>query len=101
MVGTVPGTHPPGSSPAARLRVCFSEMLMIPNSDAYCERWGAGYFYELPEAAAQFDQRLDFILNYKGATSGKVWKDWSEAIAGFDIQVSTYTIHQTQSTYRV
>jgi mannan endo-1,4-beta-mannosidase len=72
-------------------------------SDAYCKKWGAAYFYEAADAAEQFDRRLDYILNYRGATSGKVWKNWHTAIAAFDVQVSIYivptflTIHATTS----
>ncbi|KAI0125154.1 glycoside hydrolase superfamily [Xylariales sp. AK1849] len=54
--------------------------------DAYCKKWGSGTFYESQDAADQYDQRLDYILNYTGKTSNQTWKDWGDAIVGFDIQ---------------
>lgn len=56
--------------------------------DCYWQKWGAGYFYEQDDAFKAYDARLSYILNYKGATSGKVWKNWPEAIFSFNLQVS-------------
>lgn len=55
--------------------------------DAYYNKWGPGYFYELQEAFDAYDARLSHILNHKGVTSGRVWKEWTEAIMGFNLQV--------------
>ncbi|KAK9419445.1 putative mannan endo-1,4-beta-mannosidase [Seiridium unicorne] len=57
------------------------------NSDAYCKKWGSSSFYTDQNAATQYDKRIDYILNYQGKTSGKAWKEWGDAIMGFDIQV--------------
>lgn len=54
--------------------------------DIYYDTWGAGYFYESPDAFEAYDARLTHILNYKGATSGRVWKEWSDAIMSFNLQ---------------
>jgi mannan endo-1,4-beta-mannosidase len=58
--------------------------------DPYCSKWGPGYFYELQEAFDQYDQRLSYILNYQSPSTGKRWKDWSEAIMAFDLQAKPY-----------
>ncbi|KAJ6195927.1 glycoside hydrolase superfamily [Bipolaris maydis] len=54
--------------------------------DAYWARWGAGYFYQKQEAFDAYDARLSYILDYKGVYSGKVWKNWPQAIFSFNIQ---------------
>lgn len=54
----------------------------------YFDKWGSAGFYQDQAALDAYDARLSYILNYKGASSGKVWKEWSEAIMGFDLQVS-------------
>lgn len=59
----------------------------INTRDIYYTTWGPGYFYEKQEAFDAYDARLSYILNYKGATSGQVWKEWSDAIVGFNVQV--------------
>lgn len=55
--------------------------------DIYYDQFGVSGFYEDEEAFAAYDARLSYILNYRGASSGKTWKEWSEAIMGFDLQV--------------
>lgn len=55
--------------------------------DVYSDTWGAGYFYEKQEAFDAYDARLSAILNYKGATSGQIWKNWNSAILSFNLQV--------------
>lgn len=46
------------------------------------------------EAFDAYDARLSYILNYQGATSGKVWKEWTDAIFGFNLQVLiSHSIH--------
>ena len=52
----------------------------------YSNTFGGEGFYTKQEAFDAYDKRLSHILNYKGKTSGKVWKNWPEAIAAFDIQ---------------
>ncbi|KAI1213559.1 glycoside hydrolase family 5 protein [Annulohypoxylon truncatum] len=54
--------------------------------DIYYSKWGKDNFYTSQDAFDAYDKRIDYILNYKGATSGQVWKDWSDAIMAFDIQ---------------
>ncbi|KAJ0153432.1 Uncharacterized protein HZ326_4155 [Fusarium oxysporum f. sp. albedinis] len=54
--------------------------------DAYWARWGSGYFYEKQDAFDAYDARLSYILNYKGTYSGKVWKNWPNAIFSFNLQ---------------
>ncbi|KAF4439036.1 glycoside hydrolase family 5 [Fusarium acutatum] len=54
--------------------------------DAYWARWGSGYFYEKQDAFDAYDARLSYILNYKGAYSGEVWKNWPHAIFSFNLQ---------------
>ncbi|KAI1424971.1 glycoside hydrolase [Xylaria sp. FL1777] len=54
--------------------------------DPYWNRYGSGYFYEQQAAFDDYDARLSHVLNYRGKTSGKLWKDWSEAIMAFDLQ---------------
>ncbi|KAK9781554.1 putative mannan endo-1,4-beta-mannosidase [Seiridium cardinale] len=53
--------------------------------DVYCKKWPSS-FYTDQSAATQYDKRIDYILNYQGKTSGKAWKEWGDAIMGFDIQ---------------
>lgn len=61
--------------------------LGVDNRDVYYDAYGYGFFYEKQEAFDAYDSRLSAILNYKGATSGKVWKEWSDAILSFNLQV--------------
>ncbi|KAI0555793.1 glycoside hydrolase [Xylaria curta] len=56
------------------------------SSDPYWNRYGSGYFYEQQAAFDDYDARLSHVLNYKGKTSGQVWKNWSKAIMAFDLQ---------------
>ncbi|KAK6950543.1 hypothetical protein Daesc_008871 [Daldinia eschscholtzii] len=49
-------------------------------------KFGKSGFYSSDEAIKAYDKRIDHILNYKGAHSGKVWKNWSDAIMAFDLQ---------------
>ena len=42
--------------------------------------------YTSPDAATAYDDRLSKIFNYKGVHSGQVWKVWTSAIMGFDIE---------------
>ena len=60
---------------------------MFKSRDCYYDKWGPGYFYEQQDAFDAYDARLSAILNHKGATSGKVWKEWDEAILSFNLQV--------------
>ncbi|KAH8704632.1 hypothetical protein GQ44DRAFT_777910 [Phaeosphaeriaceae sp. PMI808] len=55
--------------------------------DVYWATYGGGYFYEKQEAFNAYDARLSAILNYKGATSGQVWKNSSSAILSINLQV--------------
>ncbi|KAI0379660.1 glycoside hydrolase family 5 protein [Hypomontagnella monticulosa] len=54
--------------------------------DVYSSKWSKTNFYSSKDAADAYDKRIEYILNYKGATSGKVWKEWSDAIMAFDLQ---------------
>ncbi|KAI0975228.1 glycoside hydrolase [Xylaria arbuscula] len=56
------------------------------SKDPYWVKYGSGYFYEQQAAFDDYDARLSHVLNYKGKTSGKVWKEWSDAIMAFDLQ---------------
>ncbi|GAP88806.1 putative glycoside hydrolase family 5 protein [Rosellinia necatrix] len=56
------------------------------SSDPYWNRYGSGYFYEQQAAFNEYDARLTHVLNYKGKSSGRIWKDWSQAIMAFDLQ---------------
>ncbi|KAI1366804.1 glycoside hydrolase [Xylaria arbuscula] len=56
------------------------------SSDPYWKTYGSGYFYEQQAAFDDYDARLTHVLNYQGKWSGKVWKDWPEAIMAFDLQ---------------
>ncbi|KAI0506713.1 glycoside hydrolase [Xylaria bambusicola] len=56
------------------------------SSDPYWNKYGSGYFYEQQAAFDDYDARLTHVLNYRGKSSGKVWKNWSEAIMAFDLQ---------------
>lgn len=58
----------------------------------YYARWGAGYFYEQQDAFTAYDNRLTYILNYKGKYSGKVWKSWPQAIVSFNLQVRSNSL---------
>lgn len=58
-------------------------------SDIYYETFGLSAFYVDQAAFDAYDARLSHILNYQGAYSGKVWKEWPEAIASFNLQVTT------------
>ncbi|KAK8092466.1 beta-1-3-mannanase [Apiospora kogelbergensis] len=67
-------------------------------SDVYFDKWGSAGFYQEKAAFDAYDARLSYILNYKGATSGKVWKAWSEAIMGFDLQNEPFTANTSACT---
>ncbi|XXG96871.1 hypothetical protein Hte_003162 [Hypoxylon texense] len=54
--------------------------------DVYSDKWGKTKFYTSQDAFDAYDKRVDHILKYKGAHSGKVWKEWSDAIMAFDLQ---------------
>lgn len=56
------------------------------SSDPYWNQFGSGYFYEQQAAFDAYDARLSHVLNYKGKSSGQVWKDWNQAIMAFDLQ---------------
>ncbi|KAI6081001.1 glycoside hydrolase [Hypoxylon rubiginosum] len=56
------------------------------SSDPYWTAYGSGYFYEKQEAFDDYDARLGHVLNYKGKSSGQVWKNWHAAIMAFDLQ---------------
>ncbi|KAK7937647.1 uncharacterized protein PG986_014515 [Apiospora aurea] len=58
--------------------------------DVYFDKFGPAGFYQDQAAFDAYDARLSYILNYKGASSGNVWKEWSDAIMGFDLQVETF-----------
>lgn len=56
------------------------------SSDPYWNAYGSGYFYESQDAFDDYDARLSHVLSYEGKISGRVWKNWSAAIAAFDLQ---------------
>ncbi|KAI0467775.1 glycoside hydrolase [Xylaria cf. heliscus] len=63
-----------------------ANQFLTGSSDPYWNRYGSGYFYEQQAAFDDYDARLSHVLNYKGKTSGQVWKNWSKAIMAFDLQ---------------
>ncbi|KAK8121661.1 hypothetical protein PG984_010331 [Apiospora sp. TS-2023a] len=67
-------------------------------ADVYFDKWGSAGFYQDQSAFDTYDARLSYILNYKGTSSGKVWKEWSEAIMGFDLQRLVFLDYETDST---
>ncbi|KAI1265209.1 glycoside hydrolase family 5 protein [Xylariaceae sp. FL1019] len=54
--------------------------------DVYYDNWGADGFYTNSDARSAYKNRIDAMVNYQGKTSGKVWKDWTDAILAFDLQ---------------
>ncbi|KAK8091849.1 hypothetical protein PG997_002210 [Apiospora hydei] len=66
--------------------------------DVYFDKWGSAGFYQDQAAFEAYDARLSYILNYKGASSGKVWKEWSDAIMGFDLQNEPFTANTSACT---
>jgi mannan endo-1,4-beta-mannosidase len=55
--------------------------------DVYGTTYTAAQFYSSGTAKAQYDARLQSILEYKSPNfGGKQWKDLSEVILAFDIQ---------------
>ncbi|KAK8022439.1 hypothetical protein PG993_013206 [Apiospora rasikravindrae] len=67
-------------------------------ADVYFDKWGSAGFYQDQAAFEAYDARLSYILNYNGASSGKVWKEWSEAIMGFDLQNEPFTANTSACT---
>ncbi|KAH8165082.1 hypothetical protein CIB48_g3159 [Xylaria polymorpha] len=63
-----------------------ANQFLAGSSDPYWNRYGSGYFYEQQAAFDDYDARLSHVLNYKGKTSGQMWKNWSKAIMAFDLQ---------------
>ncbi|KAH9900470.1 glycoside hydrolase family 5 protein [Xylariomycetidae sp. FL2044] len=55
-------------------------------ADVYGKKWNKKSFYTDSAALEAYNKRIDHIFNYKGKTSNKVWKEWSDAIFAFDIQ---------------
>ncbi|CAM1502502.1 Fc.00g044860.m01.CDS01 [Cosmosporella sp. VM-42] len=71
-----------------------------PNgNDIYGKTYGAGNFYSEQAAFNAYDARLKYILNYKGAHSGKVWKNWDTAIMAFDLQNEPFASDPSKCTY--
>ncbi|KAK8073127.1 hypothetical protein PG996_006475 [Apiospora saccharicola] len=66
--------------------------------DVYFDKWGSAGFYQDQSAFDAYDARLSYILNYKGASSGKVWKEWSDAIMGFDLQNEPFAANTSACT---
>lgn len=62
-------------------------------------KYGAGLFYESQEAKDIYDARLAHILNYQGAHSGQVWKNWSDVIMAFDLQNEPFAPKPEECTY--
>ncbi|KAK1980448.1 hypothetical protein LZ30DRAFT_795442 [Colletotrichum cereale] len=58
-------------------------------ADIYHDTFGRDAFYVDQTALDAYDARLSHILNYQGAHSGQVWKDWPEAIMSFNLQPMT------------
>lgn len=55
--------------------------------DAYCQKYtNASNFYSSPEAKADYDNRLEAILNYESPNFGQAWKDLDQVIMAFDLQ---------------
>ncbi|KAI4711717.1 hypothetical protein J4E89_003159 [Alternaria sp. Ai002NY15] len=55
--------------------------------DAYCQKYGdAPTFYSSSDAKADYDNRLNEMLNYQSPNFGKAWKDMEEVIMAFDLQ---------------
>ncbi|KAK7913811.1 hypothetical protein PG985_011514 [Apiospora marii] len=67
-------------------------------ADVYFDKWGSAGFYQDQAAFDAYDARLSYILNYKGASSGKVWKEWSDAIMGFDLQNEPFAANTSACT---
>ncbi|KAI0165891.1 glycoside hydrolase family 5 protein [Xylariaceae sp. FL1272] len=55
-------------------------------ADIYESTWPNGAFYTDSDARTAYKNRIDAIVNYQGATSGQVWKNWTDAILAFDLQ---------------
>lgn len=64
----------------------MTSRLCVYRNDIYGKTYDPGYFYEQEKAATAFDRRISAILNYRGAHSGRVWKDWTDVIMAFDLQ---------------
>lgn len=54
--------------------------------DIYGKTWSGQSYYTDAAAATAIDKRLSWILNYRSPSSGQLWKEWSDAIAGFDVE---------------
>ncbi|KAF2014714.1 glycoside hydrolase family 5 protein [Aaosphaeria arxii CBS 175.79] len=55
--------------------------------DAYCNKYTDGTtFYSSTEAKADYDNRLEAILNYQSPNFNKPWKQLSEVIYSFNLQ---------------
>ncbi|KAI8626914.1 glycoside hydrolase family 5 protein [Xylariaceae sp. FL1651] len=54
--------------------------------DVYYNTWGTSGFYSNGDARNAYKNRIKAMVNYKGKYSGKVWKDWTDAILAFDLQ---------------
>jgi mannan endo-1,4-beta-mannosidase len=57
--------------------------------DIYYKNWGAQGFYSNGDARNAYKRRISAMVNYQGKYSGKVWKNWTDAILAFDLQVRT------------
>ncbi|KAG9192100.1 mannan endo-1,4-beta-mannosidase [Alternaria panax] len=55
--------------------------------DAYCQKYtDASTFYSSTEAKADYDKRLEEMLNYQSPNLGEAWKDLDQVIMAFDLQ---------------
>jgi mannan endo-1,4-beta-mannosidase len=55
--------------------------------DAYCQKYSnSSTFYSSTDAKADYDNRLEEMLNYQSLNFGQAWKDLDKAIMAFDLQ---------------
>jgi mannan endo-1,4-beta-mannosidase len=55
--------------------------------DAYCQKYNdAPTFYSSPAAKADYDKRLENILNFQSPNFGQAWKTLDQVILAFDLQ---------------
>lgn len=63
--------------------------------DAYCQKYtDASTFYTSTEAKADYDKRLEEILNYQSPKFGEDWKNLDQVTVAFDLQNEPLIVQQ-------
>ncbi|KAH7919242.1 glycoside hydrolase family 5 protein [Leucogyrophana mollusca] len=69
-----------------KLLISMHSFNALQAGDVYGQLYGTGYFYQNATPQAQFDARLEHVLNHVHTTLGKPWKELSDYIFAFEAE---------------